>query len=511
MQRAGIGALLALLALSGGLAAPTLAPAREERPVDTYRVTDVRTASDRAQVVGTGVAVDEVDHGAVVVTATPREVRRLRELDYRVEAVPVRVEPDTAPGGARANAFPSADSGYHDYDEMSAEMAAIAAAHPATVSRFSLGRTFEGRELWAVKISDGVATDEAEPEVLFTASQHAREHLTVEMALYLLSELTGKYGTDARIKSLVDTREIYIVFNLNPDGSEYDIATGSYRYWRKNRQPNSGSTHVGTDLNRNWAYNWGCCGGSSADPFSDIYRGPAAFSAPETAMVRDFVNSRVVGGVQQIKAGIDFHTYSELVLWPYGYTYDDTAPGMSADQQAALAALGRAMAATNGYTPQQSSDLYITDGSIDDWLWGQHRIFGYTFELYPSTGNPGFYPPDEAIAAQTSRNREAVLMLLDYADCPYRAIAKEVQYCGASPPEPEPRPYPTPQPPAIPQPAVSPASPVTAPRPRGRPGKCSKLKGKKRARCIRKSCAKKRGTRKKACVRKVTRRPQRSP
>jgi hypothetical protein len=200
--------------------------------------------------------------------------------------------------------------------------------------------------------------------------------------------------------------------------------------WRKNRQPNAGSTSAGTDLNRNFSFNWGCCGGSSGTFSSETYRGAAPFSAPETQRVRDFVNSRVVGGAQQIKAAIDFHTYSELVLWPYGYTTADTATGLSADEQATFATLGRNMASTNGYTPEQSSDLYIADGTIIDWLWGQHKIFAYTFEMYPTTSNPGFYPPDESIPAQTSRNRAAVLMLLDNADCPYRVIGKESQYCG---------------------------------------------------------------------------------
>ena len=88
------------------------------------------------------------------------------------------------------------------------------------------------------------------------------------------------------------------------------------------------------------------------------------------------------------------------------------------------------MAATNGFTPEQSSDLYITDGTIDDWLWGVHKIWGYTFELYPKTSSPGFYPPDEVIGRETSRNREASLMLLEDADCPYRHIGKEGTYCG---------------------------------------------------------------------------------
>ena len=183
-----------------------------------------------------------------------------------------------------------------------------------------------------VKISDNVATDEDEPEVLFTAGQHAREHLTVEMALYLLNELTSKYATDARVKAVVDTREIWIVPNMNPDGGEYDIADrqlparGARTASRTPARPPSAPTSTATGAST---------GAAAAARAARSPRRPTAapspFSAPETQRVRDFVNSRVVGGVQQIKAGIDFHTYSELVLWPYGYTTADTAPALDAD------------------------------------------------------------------------------------------------------------------------------------------------------------------------------------
>ena len=104
--------------------------------------------------------------------------------------------------------------------EMVDETAAIAAAYPSIVQRFSLGTSLSrAATIWALKISDNVATDEAEPEVLFTANQHAREHLTVEMAMYLLNELTSQYGTDTRITSVVNTREIWIVPSINPDGA----------------------------------------------------------------------------------------------------------------------------------------------------------------------------------------------------------------------------------------------------------------------------------------------------
>jgi hypothetical protein len=408
------------VALLATFAAAAPAPAAER--ARTYEVDGVRTFVDRAAVAASGAAIVEVDHGSVVVTATRREIRFLTRRGYRAH----RLAPPPRRGAKRGRRsfkdFPPADAAYHNYSEMTAETAAIASNYPALVSRFSIGTSYEGRTIWALKISDNVATDESEPEVLFTAHQHAREHLTVEMALYLLNEFTSKYATDSQIKAMVDSREIYIVPDVNPDGGEYDIATGSYRSWRKNRQPNSGSSAVGTDLNRNWSFQWGCCGGSSGTFSSETYRGVAPFSAPETARVRDFVNSRVVGGVQQIKAHIDFHTYSELVLWPYGYTTANTAPGLTTTDQAALSQLGRNMAASNGYTPEQASDLYIADGTINDWAWGTYKIASYTFEMYPRTSNPGFYPPASVISREVTRNRAAVIQLLDAADCLYEVI-----------------------------------------------------------------------------------------
>ncbi|WP_203915471.1 M14 family zinc carboxypeptidase, partial [Rhizocola hellebori] len=237
---------------------------------------------------------------------------------------------------------------------------------------------------------------------------------------------------DTEITNLVNGREFWIIPMVNPDGVEYDIATGSYRSWRKNRQPNTGSSNVGTDLNRNWSYQWGCCGGSSGSTGSETYRGPSAFSAPETQRIRDFVLSRRIGGVQQIKVNVDIHTYSELILWPYGYTTADTGSDMSVDQRNTFATIGQQMAATNGYTPEQASDLYIADGTIIDWMFNNQGIFSYTFELYPNSSGSGggFYPPDEQIVPQTQRMRAAFLMLSGYADCVYRAIGKESIYCG---------------------------------------------------------------------------------
>jgi carboxypeptidase T len=395
-----------------------------------YQVEGAKTSKQRSQIAATGAAVTYAEHGVVGITATADEVKQIEKLGFRVSKQNAPTQPDVGTFD-----FPPADSRYHNYAELTAEVNTAAANYPAIVSKQVVGKSYEGRDLIAIKISDNVGTDEAEPEVLFTAHQHAREHLTKEMALYLLKQFTTSYGSDQRITNIVNSREIWLLPDLNPDGGEFDIATGSYRSWRKNRQPNAGSSNVGTDMNRNWAFKWGCCGGSSGSTGSETYRGTAAESTPEVKAFADFVRSRKVDGVQQIKTGIDFHTYSELILWPFGYTYDDTAPGLNADDQATFAKIGRDMAATNNYTPEQSSDLYITDGSIDDWLWGDQKIFGYTFEMYPTgPSGGGFYPPDEVIDRETARNKESVLHLLELSDCPYRAIGKDAQYCGTTPP-----------------------------------------------------------------------------
>jgi carboxypeptidase T len=422
--RAPVMSLVLLLLLTGVLPASAARQAAPPPPdgesydIAVYRVDNVVSREDRTAIAQTGAAIDEIGPDYVIVRATPQEARVIGARGHSIQPMVAPLD------------FPPTDAAYHNYAEMIADIQAVVAAHSDIVSQFSIGQSYEGRELWAVKISDNVGSDEDEPEVLFIGQHHAREHITVEMTLYILHLLADNYGTDQQITDLVNSREIYIIFTTNPDGSEYDIATGSYRSWRKNRQPNDGSSYIGTDLNRNYGYKWGCCGGSSGLPSSETYRGAFAFSAPETQRIRDFIDSRVVGGEQQIKTSITFHSYAQLVLWPYGYTYTDVPSDMTQDDHDVFVAMGQAMAATNGYTPQQASDLYITDGTTDDWAYGVHKIFMYTFEM----GSNTFYPPGSQIAALTSVNDAAVRYLLDKSDCPYKVIGKEGQYCSATPP-----------------------------------------------------------------------------
>lgn len=384
---------------------PTSPLPHSPTPPLLYRVT--LAAADRAArsaLIARGIAIDAVNADTVTTVVDAVGLARLKELGLR----PLAVTPLD---------FPPADSAYHNYAEMLAAVQQAATDYPDIVRVSNVGFSLEGRQIPAVKISDEPDLDDpTEPAVLFFALTHAREHLTVEMALETIRLFTASYGVDPALTNLVNTREIWVLPNVNPDGGEFDIASGYYVYWRKNRRPHPGGS-FGVDLNRNYGYRWGCCGGSSANPTSELYRGPAPFSEPETQVVRDFALAH-----PDITAAISFHTYSELILYPYGYTYTDVPPDMDPDDHRAFVALAERMAQTNGYAPGQSSDLYITDGDSNDWLYGERGVFAFTFEMYPRESNPGFYPPASVIERETHRNHAAVIYLAGVADNPRKVV-----------------------------------------------------------------------------------------
>jgi carboxypeptidase T len=356
------------------------------------------------------------------------QMRRRLHRSWLAATAALAVLVVVAPIAALASEFPRGYQGYHSYSELSADALAIANAHPDIARRFSIGKSYQGRELWALKISDNVAVDESEPEVLFDGGTHSDEHMTVEMTLKIAHWLVDGYGSNTRITNIVNSREIWILINVNPDGSEYDIANGRFHYWRKNRQPTPGTSYIGTDLNRNFSYHWGGGGRTSTNPAAITYRGPRAFSAPETRAIRDFLASRVVDGRQQIRAHIAFHEAGRLVMWPYGYTYTDVPGDMTSNDHVALVHIGKVMAATNGYRPEQASDLYITSGTTRDYAYGMYRIFSYTFELSNRD-----YMDDSLIASETGRNKNAVLYLAERAWCPLSVLGASITNarCGA--------------------------------------------------------------------------------
>lgn len=308
-----------------------------------------------------------------------------------------------------AAAYPPQDAAYLDYAEMVAEITAITDRNPGIARAFSIGQSFEGRELWAATVSDNVATDEGEPEVLFDGGIHGREHMSTEMAVFLFRSLVDGYGSDPRVTRIVDSREVTILFNLNPDGSEHDHTASGYLSWRKNRQPTPGSSDIGTDINRNFAYHWGE-NTLNASAAANTYRGPAPWSTPEATAIRDYVESRVVGGTQQIRVHMTFHQFGRIVLYPFGWTTDPIPADMDAGDHAQLVAMATEMARRSGYAAAQSSSGEIHVGNEVDWMYATHRILSFTLEMGDS-----FTMPDEAIATETARNLDTALYAMEQA------------------------------------------------------------------------------------------------
>jgi carboxypeptidase T len=324
----------------------------------------------------------------------------------------------TFPAAAAADDFPDGYRAQHTYAEVRAELRQAASTHPNIVSLRSMGRSYEGRKLFIVKISDNVAADEDEPEVYVDGGIHAHEHLATEQALALIQWLVDGYGSDTRTTAIVDSTEIWIAPMVNPDGATYDIGGGTFHRWRKNRQPTPGSGEIGTDINRNFGYQWGG-GGGSADPSDSFYRGPKAWSAPEARRIRDFVRSRVMGGVQQLRLALTLHSHGEFVMYPFGYTSNPSPPDMRPGDSGRLKALAQGTADRNGYRALQGGQLYRSSGTFMDWAYAKQRILALTLEMYPPASvDDGWYVRDEDMPAQLERNRDALLWFLEQASTP---------------------------------------------------------------------------------------------
>jgi carboxypeptidase T len=362
---------------------------------------------ERSLIANAGVSIEVVKGDQVTAIGTGAAVQKLKNLGFVVtELSPVE-----------ALDFPVEDQRFHNYTELKTALVNLSRSYPQQTELQVIGRSGEGRDILALKISANRNSAESLPGILYVGGHHAREHLSVEIPLMLAEDLLAKYAAnDSRVRSLLETRDITIIPNLNPDGSEYDISTGSYKVWRKNRRANARRT-FGVDLNRNYDFAWGT-GGSSTNPSDETYMGTAAFSEPETVAIKNYVEAH-----PNIKVMLSYHTYSELILYPWGHTYDPIA---QAQDKKIFENMANTMSRWNGYTPQQSSELYIASGDLTDWAYGAHKIFAFTFELDPQggfgSGGGGFYPGAAVIDEVYKKNFEPALYLLQMAGDPTRAL-----------------------------------------------------------------------------------------
>ncbi len=283
---------------------------------------------------------------------------------------------------------------YKTLAEINTQLNAWAAAYPGLVTTFTAGTSLENRAIRGVKIT---GPDSAEfpkasrPQLLWHGAQHAREWISPMVSMFLGDQFLMQYGSGGISKALLDRVEFVIVPVVNADGYEYTWTTN--RLWRKNRRNNGGS--YGVDLNRNWGYQWGG-EGASTNPSDDTYRGPSAFSEPETQVMRDLVLAN-----PRLRVAIDFHSYSQLLLSPWSYTSvlpPDAAifDQLNASMQGAIQGVhGQFYDAGPTYTT-----IYPASGASGDWYYGAgstpRKIYSWGIELR-DTGTYGFVLPADQI------------------------------------------------------------------------------------------------------------------
>ena len=304
---------------------------------------------------------------------------------------------------------------YKQLAQIETYVAGLNAARPDLTALSVIGQSLQNRPIRAITITGpdepgNAAADR--PVIIWNGCQHAREWISPMTVTYIASRLLGDYDTDPAVRSLVDSTRIVIVPVANPDG--YLFSWSSQRYWRKNRRANNASD-FGVDLNRNWGYEWGG-DGSSSNPASDIYRGPTSFSEPETQVLRDLALSFGDG----LAAHIDYHSYSQLILYPFGYADGVAAPEPDRTFFETLSNdLSDLILSDSGafYNPIPSWALYPASGTATDWFYGATGAKSLTFELRPSDqdvgGLEGFDPPPSTILPCARENFAAALLFAE--------------------------------------------------------------------------------------------------
>ncbi|MEK8032168.1 M14 family metallopeptidase [Ideonella sp. DXS29W] len=285
---------------------------------------------------------------------------------------------------------------YETVEETYAAAQGFTTTYPKLASWTDVGDSWEktqgtgGYDMGVLKLTNKDTTGpngEAKPKLFVNSAIHAREYVTAPLMLAFANKLLTGYGKDADATWILDHHEVHLLLQTNPDGRKK--AEGGL-LWRKNTNRNycgANSNSRGADLNRNFSFTWNVTNGqgSSGSACAETYRGPSAGSEPETQTVEGYVrslwadrrgpNNDDAAPADTSGIHLDIHSYSQLVLWPYGFRTKAAPNGT------ALQTLGRKFAYFNGYTPEQSIGLYPTDGTSDAVSYGELGVAAFTFEL----------------------------------------------------------------------------------------------------------------------------------
>ncbi|XP_036424029.1 carboxypeptidase A4 [Colossoma macropomum] len=298
---------------------------------------------------------------------------------------------------------------YHTLDTIYSWMDTLVAAHPNLVSKVQIGTSYENRPMYALKFSTG---GNKRPAIWIDAGIHAREWVSTASAVWMADKMATDYGVDPSVTSLLGQMDVYLSIVTNPDGYVYTHT--SDRMWRKTRSVNTGSVCRGVDPNRNWDAGFGGPG-ASKNPCSDSYHGPHAHSEIEVKNVVDLVQSH-----GNFKAFISVHAYSQLLMYPYGYSCT------SVPHQAELDSVGRsavqALSSLYGTSYKVGSIckiIYQASGGSIDWSYDIGIKYSFAFELR-DTGRYGFLLPANQIIPTASETWLGLKHIMEYVrDHPY--------------------------------------------------------------------------------------------
>lgn len=304
-----------------------------------------------------------------------------------IEDVQLRIDRERQTAGSEPIQDGSWFDDFKTYDQITTYLNDLADLRPDIATVIEIGTTIENRTIYGLRITNA-PVGPATPGIMFNGCQHAREWVASMATTYIADQLVRQYESDPDITDLVDSTVFYVVPVVNPDGFVYTWTT--QRLWRKNRR-NNGNNTFGIDLNRNWSYEWGGVG-SSGNPGSDLYRGPAPFSEPETAAVRDFLLDR-----PWIIRHVDIHSYGQYVLYPWAFTTALTIEGAAFPNFAGQIANAITSVHGTAYQPGQwYSRLYPSSGVMQDYVYAERAAWSFTYELR-DTGRFGFILPADQI------------------------------------------------------------------------------------------------------------------
>ncbi|GLS25738.1 M14 family metallopeptidase [Marinibactrum halimedae] len=364
---------------------------------------DVHTARQAAKSFHNNIMETHYNKGYLVLELTEEEKEKLKPFGFTFTTASefikkrdailteIRTLARTASDDVSIASIPGY-SCYETVEETYDEAEAIVRNNPSLAEWIDVGDSWEkttnrgGYDIYVLKLTNqNIGGDK--PKLFINSAIHAREYTTAPLNLAFANWLVDGYGTNADATWILDHHEVHLMLQANPDARK-QAETGIS--WRKNANQNycgSTSNRRGADLNRNFSFTWNITNGqgSSGSQCNDTYRGPSPGSEPETQAIERYARSlwpdsrgpnqndaapRTTSGIH-----IDIHSYSELVLWPWGSTRSQAPNGSD------LQSLGRKFAFFNGYSPEQSIGLYATDGTSDAVSYGELGVAAYTFEL----------------------------------------------------------------------------------------------------------------------------------